>query len=39
MREIRNVAIAGAGTMGASLAQAFAKYGYLPWRKPGASSA
>ena len=28
MREIRNVAIAGAGTMGASLAQAFAKYGY-----------
>ena len=28
MREIRTIAIAGAGTMGASLAQAFAKYGY-----------
>lgn len=28
MREIQTIAIAGAGTMGASLAQAFAKYGY-----------
>ena len=28
MKEIRNIAIAGAGTMGYSLAQAFAKFGY-----------
>ena len=28
MREISRVAIAGAGTMGYSLAQAFARYGY-----------
>ena len=28
MREIKNIAIAGAGTMGYSMAQAFAKFGY-----------
>ena len=28
MREIKNIAIAGAGTMGSSMAQAFAKFGY-----------
>ena len=28
MKEIRNISIAGAGTMGYSLAQAFAKFGY-----------
>ncbi len=28
MRQIKNIAIAGAGTMGSSMAQAFAKFGY-----------
>ena len=28
MKEIRNISVAGAGTMGYSLAQAFAKFGY-----------
>ena len=28
MREIKNIAIAGAGTMGSSMAQAFTKFGY-----------
>jgi len=28
MREIKKIAIAGAGTMGSSMAQAFAKFGY-----------